>query len=203
MTLQPRTITQSKQLLVEGIIPASFFEAFLSHYNLTGFQIQNFGGNDELRGFIGALKRIFGFNQNVTSLAVVRDAEIDPNAAFQSVCASLANESLPVPTAPGNLVQGPPKVGVYILPDPTSRGMIESLCLRAVRDDPVMPCVNEYFNCLNRIGNIKINIDKAMLQTFLASKQRPVLSLKDAGISGYLNFGSIEYESLRAFLGSF
>lgn len=203
MILQPRTITQSKQLLVEGTNPASFFEAFLSHYNLTGFQIQNFGGNDELRGFVGALKRIFGFKQNVTSLAIVRDAEIDPNAAFRSVCASLTNESLPVPTAPGNIVQGPPKVGVYILPDPASRGMIESLCLRAVKDDPVMACVNEYFDCLNRIGNTNINIDKARLQTFLASKERSGLSLGQAAINGYLNFGNIEYEGLRAFLSLF
>jgi hypothetical protein len=198
----PRIITQAKQLLVEGVIPYSFFEAFLSHYNLPGFQIQNFGGNNELKGFIGALKRITGFKQMVTSLAIVRDAETDPIAAFRSVCFSLNNEDLPVPIGSGNLVQGPPKIGIYILPDSDSPGMLESLCLRAVIDDPVMPCVNEYFDCMNRIEERVIK-DKARLQAFLASRQKPGLILGQAAIEGYLNFGSIEYEGLRAFLGAF
>jgi hypothetical protein len=200
---QPRIITQSKQLLVEGAISVSFFEVFLSHYNLAGFQIQNFGGNNELKGFIGALKRIAGFKQNVTSIAIIRDAETDPNAAFQSVCYSLNNENLPVPTEPGNLVQGPPGVGIYILPDSDSPGMLESLCLRAVINDPVMPCVNEYFDCLNRMGERVININKARIQAFLASRQKPGLILGQSAIEGYLNFGSIEYEGLRAFLNAF
>jgi hypothetical protein len=199
---QPRTVTQAKQLLVEGLIPNSFFEAFLSFYNLPGFQIQNFGGNQELRGFIGALRRIYGFNQNVTSLAIVRDAETDPRAAFQSVYDSLNDEGLPVPTAPGILAQGPPTVGIFILPDAASTGMLESLCLRAVKNDPVIPCVNEYFDCLNQIGKRVIK-DKARLQAFLASKQKTGLTLGQAAIEGYLNFGSIEYEGLRAFLNAF
>ncbi len=198
---QPKTIQQAKQLLVEGLIP-TFFEAFVSHYKLLGFQIQTFGGNDELKGFIGALTKTYNFKQIVTSLAIVRDAETDPTAAFQSVCGSLNHADLPVPTVPGNLAQGPLTVGIYILPDATSSGMIETLCLRALKDDPVTTCVNEYFDCLKRIEDRVIK-DKARLQAFLASRQKPGLTLGQAATEGYLSFGSIEYEGLKTFLGAF
>lgn len=199
----PSTINQPKQLLVEGRSAVSFFSAFISYYNLSGFQIQDFGGIDELRGFLKALKNISGFIQIVTSLAIVRDAESYPVTAFQSVCTSLGNAGLPVPVRPTDLVQGPPQLGVYFLPDPTSSGMLETLCLRAVNADPVIPCVDEYFNCVNRLGNHPTNIDKARLQAYLASRSRPGLLLGQAAHAGYLYFGSADYESLRSFLSVF
>ena len=196
----PVTIKQPKQLLAEGKDAASFFDAFLSHCNLTGFQIQDFGGINELRGFLKALKITPGFVEIVTSLAVIRDAETDPTAAFNSVCSSLSAASLPVPTAPANLVHDSPKVGIYILPDPHSRGMLESLCLRAVSLDPVAPCLDLYFNCLRELGHYPTNMEKARFQAFLASRLRPGLIIGHAAYAGFLNFGSNEYDSLRLFL---
>ena len=43
---------KSKILLVEGNDPRNFFEAFLRHLSLSNIQIQNFGGVNELRGFL-------------------------------------------------------------------------------------------------------------------------------------------------------
>ena len=198
----PLTITQPKQILVEGKDAASFFVAFLSDCNLTGFQIQDFGGINELRGFLKALKITPGFVEIVTSLAVIRDAESDPTAAFNSVCTSLSAAGLPVPTAPANLVHDSPKVGIYILPDPRSDGMLETLCLRAVSLDPVAPCLDLYFNCLREVGHYPTNMDKARFQAFLASRPRPGLLIGHAANAGFLNFGSNEYDSLRLFLAN-
>jgi hypothetical protein len=92
-----RKITESKQLLVEGRDAEVFFQALLRFMSLTGIQVQNFGGIDELRGFLKALRNASGFRQTVTALGIVRDAETAPGAAFQSACSALNGANLPVP----------------------------------------------------------------------------------------------------------
>lgn len=49
---QPNTIEKKKQLLVEGNDQRNFFEAFIKRLNRQDVQIQNFGGVNELRGFL-------------------------------------------------------------------------------------------------------------------------------------------------------
>jgi hypothetical protein len=197
-------IDKPKQLLAEGNEAVSFFKSFLSHIHLVDFQIQNFGGTTELREYLLAFSKMPGFSKIVTSLAIIRDAESDPNAAFTSVCSSLLNSNLPVPSVPTNLSPGPPRVGVYILPDSSSTGMLETLCLRAVNGDPVMRCLDLYFDCcLEQLGYKPAKVDKARLRAFLASRERPELPLGPAGSAGHLNFASNEYNAIKAFLSSF
>ena len=72
------------QLLVAGNDPRNFFEAFIRHLSLANIQIQNFGGVNELRGFLRALADAPGFYEVVKSLGIVRDAEMSAERAFQS-----------------------------------------------------------------------------------------------------------------------
>jgi len=58
---QPRQITCEKQLLVEGNDADAFFAAFLNHLGVADIQIQNFGGINELRSFLKALRNEPGF----------------------------------------------------------------------------------------------------------------------------------------------
>ena len=55
---QPHRIEEKKQLLVEGNDQRNFFEAFLKHLNRQDVQIQNFGGINELRGFLTDCPRV-------------------------------------------------------------------------------------------------------------------------------------------------
>ncbi|MCC6446840.1 MAG: hypothetical protein IT210_25735 [Armatimonadetes bacterium] len=57
----PKTITEAKQLLVEGKDAEVFFAAMIKHMKLPGIQIQDFGGNSQLRNFLKALKNVSGF----------------------------------------------------------------------------------------------------------------------------------------------
>ena len=55
-------IEQPIQLLVEGNDQKNFFEAFVSHLEIQGVQIQNFGGVGELGGFLRAFVRAPDFD---------------------------------------------------------------------------------------------------------------------------------------------
>jgi len=196
----PSVISKSKQLLVEGRDAQEFFAALLNHLALREIQVQNFGGVNQLRGFLKAFRSGPGFAR-VASLGIVRDAETDPVAAFQSVCSALRSASLPVPTQAMQPVGQNPRVNVLILPDATTPGMLETICLRTVAHDPVIECVTRYFQCVEQqTGRRPGNIDKARVQAFLASRHRPGLLLGQAAHAGYWDLSSPALEHVRQFV---
>jgi hypothetical protein len=88
-------ISQPRQLLVEGYDAARFLRALVGRLKLADIQVQNFGGNWELAAFLSALQRLPGFEELVTAVGVVRDADASPTGAFQSVCTALASRPRP------------------------------------------------------------------------------------------------------------
>ena len=138
----PKTIDQPVQLLVEGKDAVVFFTAFIKHLGLTGIQLQNFGGINELRGFLEVLTDSSGFWENVITVAVIRDAETNAQSAFQSVCGALSNAKLPTPAKPEMVTGNDPKVCVLILPDAQRAGMLETLCLDSLAGESAFVCVD-------------------------------------------------------------
>jgi hypothetical protein len=197
----PKRITEPKQLIVEGADAVYFFRALLKHLDLTGIQIQNFGGIGELRAFLKALCNAPDFLTLVTSVGIVRDAETDASAAFQSVCSALNGANLTIPQQPMTPIGDSPQVNVLILPDATTSGMLETLCLRTVENDPVMECIEQYFNCIKqRRGILPTNMPKAKVQAFLASRPKPGLLLGQAADAGYWLWESLALEPVKQFL---
>jgi hypothetical protein len=198
-------IAAPKQLVVEGIDAVVFFRALLREIGLANIQVQNFGGVDELRGFLKGLQRQDGFAQMVVSLGIARDAERDPTSAFQSVCSALRGAGLTDPSQIETFEGSDPKVGVLILPDAKTPGMLETLCLRAVDDDPVMPCVDEYFNCVDqRLPSAESPriLEKARVQVFLASRREPVSPSRWAAHRGYWPWDDPVFNHVKQFLSS-
>lgn len=198
---EPVPLVESAQLLVDGRDAVEFFRAFLAELTLPSIQVQNYGGNNELRGFLKALRNQAGFETIVRSLKIIRDAEVDAGAAFQSVCSALAGANLPVPSRPLAPVGPRPLVNVLILPESAVPGMLESRCLRAVEDDPAMECIEQYFQCVEaRMGRLPRMMPKARVQTFLASRERPGLRLGQAARAGYWPWDSPALQHVRQFL---
>lgn len=83
--MQPAQLSSPIQLVVEGNDAWRFFNAFLKHCQRPGVQVQNFGGIHQLGGFLKALSLMPHFGSLVTTVAVIRDAEADAQAARQSV----------------------------------------------------------------------------------------------------------------------
>ena len=167
------TATKSRVVFVEGKDEGQFFSALARYLELPDeIQFIDVGGKDNLRPMIRALKDRSEWAEVVTSVGVVRDADNDPRAAFQSICDALQSAGLARPTAPLKPAGSSPQVMAMVLPDIETPGMLEDLCLRSVESDRAMTCVDEYFCCLEqRLEQLPQNPSKARVQAFLASRE--------------------------------
>jgi len=197
----PEPIVQPKVIVVEGPDDRRFLRALFRHLGLeTGLQIIEAHGKDKLGPLLRTLPLASGFAQ-VETLAVFRDADDDPHAAFQSLCNSLRHAGLGAPFRPALVVPGKPSVGIFVWPDCNTAGTLETLCLTAISGEPVMDCVEEYIHCVQKTqGTLPQPADKARLHAFLASCNKPGLRLGEAAEAGYLPWNSSIFEPLKQFL---
>ena len=200
---QPTQIAEATQLLVEGNDYRNFFEKFAEHMGLSGsIQIQNFGGVDELRGFLKAFVKMPNFN-SVRSIGIARDAEEGEDAANQSVRSSLDNAKLPVPTEAGVPDTDSLTVRVLILPGGGEPGMLETLLCRTFVDQEVNRCIDEFFKCANALPNVSISKpDKARTHAYLTTTQHPEHSVGVAAKAGVWHLDHVAFAHVRAFLAS-
>ncbi len=166
-------------LVVEGKDDEGFFEALVKHLGLhESIQLHKAQGKDNLRDALDAVVKNPGF-PDVNSLGLVRDADQNPKAAFQSICSILPLVGLPVPKTVLAPIGQNPRVTIMILPSLDRPGALEDICIESVAEDACMSCVEGYLECLSTKG-IKIRDNmraKAMVQVFLASRPRPGLQL--------------------------
>jgi len=199
---KPKGIEHPKQLFVEGRDAEAFFYPFLENMQVSGIQIQNYGGITELGPFLKQFVLGPQYKQlPVSSIGIIRDAEQNPRDAFKSVCSALEKAGLSIPRAPLVPTKKRPKVCVYILPDEKSSGMIETLLLRAVSGDPAFGCIDEYLECVAQATGVEPKPrDKARFLTFLASRPdiKPLTGF--AARAGYLEFSNSAYNHLKKFI---
>lgn len=198
----PQPITYKKVLLVEGHDAFQFFKALLRHLNLLSeIEIRNYGGVNDLN-YLETLKITSGF-ENVASLAIIRDAERNATSAFNSVCNLLRQADFDIPSGPITPTGGFPEISVFILPDCINEGALETLCLQLVQNDPAIPCVNQFFTCIQN-SNLPLpgNMVKAKLHTFLSSRERPHLLLGQAAHAGYWPWDHAALTPLKEFLNN-
>jgi hypothetical protein len=197
--IETEKIERPNVLVVEGEEEKRFFGALLKHLKLQNIQIMPIGGKEQLRRTLKTLALSPNFSE-VVSLGVVRDADANPDTAFQSVRDALQAAGLPTPERPLLPVGESPRVAVLILPEVDTPGMLEDLCLRAVAQDPAMGCVEQYFECLQHKGlSLPDNMSKAKVQVFLASRQAG-LRLGEAAEKGYWPWDAKSFEQVKDFL---
>lgn len=194
-------ITFSKVLLVEGHDAFQFFKALLRHMSLLDkIELSNTGGISDLRDYLETLVVIEGF-ANIEALGIVRDAETSAESAFAALNRDLNNAGLPTPAKPFEPAEGKPQVSVFILPDNVQPGMLETLCLNSVSQEPAMLCTTQYFDCLKQAQqSLPNNMAKARLHAFLASRPKPDLLLGQAAHAGYWPFDHSAFDPLKKFL---
>jgi len=188
-------IEQETQLLVEGRDTEVFINALLQHLSLTGVQIHNFGGVEQLPRFLKTFIALPGFRQIVRSLGIIRDAEKGAGSARQSVHDILRSANLPLPDQ-----KGTPRTSFYIFPDNKNPGMLETLCLTSVQDDPAITCIERYMECLEKQQLLISNPEKAKVQAFLASRPKFVAHLGEAANKGYWQWENAAFAELKQFL---
>lgn len=201
MSRDPVNIGSDRLLLCEGKTTLLVLGPFCRKREIQGFQPLDFGSKDNFGNFLKDVAILPGFAAQVHTIAVVRDAEHDAMAAFASVRQALIDAHLPAPHAPGEIAEDGRRVGVFIMPDNETPGMIETLCMRSVASDPAFPCIEEFFECVARqTGAPPSNMHKARAQAFLATRHDIDYHVGRAADAGVWNFEHESFGSLENFL---
>lgn len=204
---RPQEIQATKQLFVEGAGPKGFFVHLVNHLNLKGVEVHDFGGNNERKSRLSAHTKTPEFGR-VERLGIICDAESNAEDIFQSVTGALTYSGLAYPTRAGQITSGAiPCVGVYILPDNTSAGSIEHLCLKSVAGTPLFACVEEFMKCVDLLQHDpptkrwnSVFRSKAQIAAFLAAQAYPGLPIGHAAGKGYWSWNNTAFESIKRFL---
>jgi hypothetical protein len=190
----PIAITLRKLLLVEGETPAHFFEALARHLSIADkIEIRSFGGKEQLASFLKLLVTTSDFQSKVTSLGIVRDAEEDAKAARSSVLDAVRAASIP-PIV---------RVSHFILPDNTTPGMIETLCVKSIEGQSVHQCVRDFIACAEGAGAVfptGIIIAKHYIQVYLATQPAAQMMPGIASYRGAWAWDHTAFDDLRKFL---
>ena len=86
------------------------------------------------------------------------------------------------------------------MPGSSENGMLEDLCLKTVKDNPAMKCVNSFIDCAKGLGEPPKNIAKAKAQAYLAAMPKILSSVGIAAQKGYWDLDSIELHDLKTIL---
>ena len=207
-----RPITTPGQLLVEGRVPQTFFREMIPACGCEGsVEVRTFGdiGKNNLQAYLELFTQKAAFKERVERLGVVRDAESSSaNSAFQSVQAALRDAQLPVPSRMNDLEGNPLSVGVFILPNCQDAGMLEGLCLAAVAEaeqgqtGALLPCVDEFFTCLEKRGQRPANPPKARFAGYALARDIIDPQLGRAAQKGAIPWRAQAFDALKAFIRS-
>jgi len=208
-----KQLSKNKLIFVEGIDEENFFDAMLKHLGKNDVQAMAFNGKEALRAKLKALKTD-PLWPDLEALLVVRDAdfpgphakETAAQAAWKSVISALQAAAIPAPSSHGQLTAAPageggapaPRTAVFILPDGIADGMLEDLCLNAVVDDPVKPCLDAYLRCIEeKRRKLAPNVlPKARAHAFLASQPIPDKRVGEAARAGYFPWDAAAFVPL-------
>ncbi len=202
------TIPLKKLVIVEGQDEVHFLNALLEKMKVEGVEVRETGGVDNLRNIIPALKNMPGFS-DVEVFGIIRDADENAESAFQSVKNILVRENLlnsdELLSMTSRFSDGRPKLGIFIMPNNSSKGMLESLCLESVKDNPLMKCVDSFIKCSSEVldkSGMPRNLAKSRAQAFLSVMPKNICSTGLAAEKGYWNFSSDKFNKLKSFLNN-
>jgi hypothetical protein len=182
------------------------------HLSITDIQILPIGGKQNLYGNLKALMLDPAFPA-VACLGVVRDADstapgaasaVAANAAaatFKAVTGVLSSLGLPHPAGHAAFTGRQPSVGVFVMPDGTNDGMLETLCMNSSGAQNGFACVGGFFNFLAAAGvAVTANMHKAQAQAWLASRPEPGKRLGEAAQASYWVWSDPAFSQLWAFI---
>jgi len=154
-----------KVVLCEGPSDKAILSTLIKRNNLD-VTVEAYDGKDNLKNHLELVKTRphdpkypnRPTYREITTLAVIRDADENGKGAFTSVRATLENMdfvNLPAQNsefsgeAPGT--RESKRTGIFILGH-EGRGAIEDLCLASIDDRPEFSCLDDYFKCRQQAG---------------------------------------------------
>ena len=166
-----------KVLLVEGLGDECVVQALLGRTSSApSFDIQNKGGIDKLLRSIEPEIKVPGR----AAVGIVADANDDPDARWDAISHRLREAEIGgVPDAPspdGTIMDGPPRVGVWLMPDNRRPGELEDFVQEMIPSgDPAWPLAQKYIEDIPKEAR-KFRAKKksrAELHAWLATREKP------------------------------
>lgn len=197
---EPKELIKPKLLIGEGREESDFFTALLAHLAITDVQVEAYNGKSNLGSYLKTLRVRPGF-AGIISIGITRDADLDPINSLKSICGFLTKEPFTSPGSHGTFAGQRPKCGIFLMPDGVSPGMLEDICIEAVRGDPAFVCVEEYLSCVaTRANRNPDSPAKARIEAWLSSLTRPDLRLGQAAQAGLFPWDEAVFEPLKDFI---
>lgn len=166
-----------------------------------GIQILDVGSKDNFRPNLMAIKIAAQSETTLRSIGIIRDADDNPKGSFDSVCGSLRSAGYEPPAAHAEFSNATPSIGVFIVPDGSQPGAIETLCRRSVEDEDAAKCADEYMECLKTHDALQSkNADKTFAHAYLAAMEDPVARVGEGAQQGVWDFQSPAFDALSQFV---
>ena len=164
-------------------------------------QVIDAGGKDKFSRNLKAIQTAARARPTLRAIGVVRDADDDARGAFRSICDNLRNAGYMPPRNHGEFSEAVPSVGVFIVPDGSASGAVETLCRRSREGDDVAKCAEAYMGCLAEHGAmLSTNVDKSFAHAYLAAMRDPLARVGEGALQGVWDFGSQAFSELAGFL---
>jgi hypothetical protein len=194
-------IEKTKLLIVEGEDERRFLNKWFIELEVTDIQVLPIGGKTKLLSELKILTTLHNFS-NVESIGILRDADEDANAAFQSVCSALESCGLSRPSKVIERTTENPSISILILSGYLRTGSLEDIFIDSIRENPLMECIEQYFGCVNeKLNGIPNQIGKAKVHTFLAANiNDPDKRLGESIEADIWNLDSTAFKLLREFI---
>ena len=196
-------VDSDRLLLVEGRDEVNLFNALMQHRIDDGRQVQviDAGGVNRFPRNLEAIRTAVLTRPTLRAIGVVRDADDNAADAFASVCSQIGNAGYEPPAGHGEFSDAVPSIGVFIVPDGTEPGAIETLCRRSKESDTAAACVDEFLSCLDEHAAMRsTNVDKSFAHAYLATTENPVARVGEGAMQGAWNFDSPAFAELADFL---
>ena len=197
------SISEDRLLLVEGRDELNLFSQMINTCFRTkpGIQILDIGGKTTLGQNLKTVRTLTTSRPSLRSIGIVRDSDANAASGFRSVCASVRDAPFTPPAAHAGFSDASPSIGIFMVPDGSRPGAIETICRNSVQGDGVANCVDEYVGCLKASKALRSNnLDKTFTHAYLAATSDPVARVGEGALQGVWNFQSPAFDDLRKFI---
>lgn len=191
----------SRIVLVEGGDEENLLPKLLNQDSSSeDIQFISVGGN---KNFIKTLPILLKhLKQNgieLRSLGLVGDSDHNPEGAFARLQHAVKNVGLPTPKSHASFAGSCPTVGIFVVPNSTTCGTIDTLCRESVVDDVRTECVDDYLNCLENLKMPVGNPDKSFVYAYSIAVGMPCVRAGKAAKRNIWNFDHETFQPLSTF----
>lgn len=207
-------IIKKHLILCEGLDAKLFLIHFLNSADLKenvsfseDIQVGDFGGNEDLPNYLGALRNMSGFDE-VESIMIIRDAEKDAELAVQQIRSALFKNGLASPEHAGIWAGAEPRIGFLLFPTCEKElepGTLEDLCLGILKEpeSPVLlQDVDKFLDDLSQnYGRQFPHRFKTKLHTYFSVTDKFVsLKIGEAAKAGAFDWSNCKLNYLKRFI---